>query len=666
MCFQFTNTGINTGEGYIQGTRYMAIPVLLDIPYIQNQRTFPVHQRHQTGGTNGRAASSPFIDDKGNQQKHENTKQKVVIPDKLEYFLNHGDIGYCSFIRFFHHAVHGRMLQFFSGHFFRNTFFRNNVNNSNHGSGYSIINMTDSSPTVLIVLDGWGHRDQSEGNAIALASTPTWDRLWAHHAHCLISGSGQDVGLPPGQMGNSEVGHVSLGAGRVVHQDFTRITQAIQDGSFFRNPVLRRVMEATSKAGKALHLLGLLSPGGVHSHEDHIKAAVDMARNLGVTRIYLHAFLDGRDVPPRSAGRSLNDLEQHIKAGGVGGIASVIGRYYAMDRDNRWPRIKLAYDLITAGLAEFTCNSPQTALTRAYERDESDEFVQPTRIYDDTSDEMPVTLEDGDAVIFMNFRADRARQLTRSFVAADFNAFDRTVRPALSHFVTLTEYAADISAPVAFESTSVRNSLGEYLASLGRRQLRLAETEKYAHVTFFFSGGREQPFAGEDRLLVPSPQVATYDLQPEMSAFDVTDALVDAITDKSYALIVCNYANGDMVGHTGNLAAAIKAVECIDQCLARIIRALTTANSQCLVTADHGNVEQLNDPDTRQPHTAHTSEKVPLVYIGPRNIKLTQQGGLLSDVAPTILALMDLAQPEEMTGRSLLATEDTPVEPCTA
>ena len=515
--------------------------------------------------------------------------------------------------------------------------------------------MTDTPPTLLIILDGWGYREETQDNAIALADTPVWDHLWEAHAHCLISGSGADVGLPPGQMGNSEVGHLSLGAGRVIHQSLTRINQAIHEQHFFSNPVLLSCMESIQQIDdKSLHLFGLVSPGGVHSHVEHFKATIELARRSGVARIYVHAFLDGRDTPPKSAGESLEALQRYITAGGAGGILSIVGRYYAMDRDNRWERIKCAYELVTQGAAAFTSPSPMDALHQAYARGESDEFVQPTVIVDAGVDTAPVTLEEGAAVIFMNFRADRARQLTRCFVDPEFNAFVRRVRPKLSQFVTMTKYATDLEAPCAFAPEEVHNSLGEYLASLGKKQLRLAETEKYAHVTFFFSGGREAPFAGEERLLIPSPRVATYDLQPEMSANEITDALVHAITHDAYQLIVCNYANGDMLGHTGNLAASIKAVECIDRCLARIKAALEARGGQCLITADHGNVEQLTDPTSQQPHTAHTAELVPLVYLGPREASLDPAGGLLSDVAPTLLALMDLPQPAEMTGRSLL------------
>lgn len=511
--------------------------------------------------------------------------------------------------------------------------------------------MTDSKPAVLIVLDGWGHRTDTADNAIAQGNTPVWDKLWSNQPATLISGSGLDVGLPEGQMGNSEVGHMNLGAGRVIHQDFTRITLAIEDGSFSKDPLLTEVMQPLAETGKALHLMGLTSPGGVHSHEDHLMAAVSMAREHGVSKVYLHAFLDGRDVPPKSAEPSLRKLDDHIKAGGEGGIASIIGRYYAMDRDNRWERVKPAWDLIVDGTAEHTAADPITALMNAYDREETDEFVQATAI---SINGQPIRLEDGDALVFMNFRADRARQLSRSVIQSDFDGFDRPRQPALSRFITLTEYASDILAPCVFAPESIHNSLGEYVASLGKQQLRLAETEKYAHVTFFFSGGREAEFEGETRLLVPSPNVATYDLQPEMSAAEVTDALVDAITSGKYELIVCNYANGDMVGHTGNLAAAIKAVECLDECLGRVVTAVEAADGHCLITADHGNCEQMIDHTTNQPHTAHTSELVPLIYVGSKDISFSD-GGVLSDIAPTLLELMEVPQPREMTGHSLLA-----------
>ena len=514
--------------------------------------------------------------------------------------------------------------------------------------------MSAKTPHVLIVLDGWGYREDTDANAIALANTPNWDNLWQNRPHCLISGSGLDVGLPPGQMGNSEVGHMNLGAGRVVDQDFTRITKAISDGSFQTNPVLAGMAADLQRSSKALHIFGLLSPGGVHSHEEHMRAAVDLAFQAGVAKVYVHGFLDGRDVPPRSAENSLASMQQHIEARGQGGIASVIGRYYAMDRDNRWDRVESAYNLIATGTGDFICDSPIEALHNAYARDESDEFVAATaiRINGET-----VAIEDGDAILFMNFRADRAREISRAFTEDDFTGFERKRRPALAAFVTLTEYASDIDADVAFAPADLKNSMGEYIASKQLTQLRIAETEKYAHVTFFFSGGEERPFPGEERSLIPSPDVATYDLQPEMSAPELTDKLCSAITSQHFDLIVCNYANGDMVGHTGDLEAAIKAVECVDQCLARIVAAIELTGGHCLITADHGNVEQMTDHQTGQAHTAHTSEYVPLVYVGSHTgenaPELTQSGGTLSDVSPTLLDLMALPQPTEMTGKSL-------------
>ena len=514
--------------------------------------------------------------------------------------------------------------------------------------------MAKISPYVLIVLDGWGHREDREANAIALASTPTWDQLWQHAPHCLISGSGSDVGLPEGQMGNSEVGHMSLGAGRVVDQDFTRINKAIADASFFANPVLTSTFKQLADKGKSLHLFGLLSPGGVHSHEDHIRAAIKMAFDHGVHTVYLHAFLDGRDVPPKSALTSLLEIDHFIRNNGNGGIASIVGRYYAMDRDNRWERVEPAFELLAHGICDYTAESPDQALRDAYGRGESDEFVKPTGI---AVSGVVTSMCEGDAVVFMNFRADRARQITRAFTDVDFPGFRRSKRPQLSTFVTLTSYSEDIETPCVFTPRRLKNSLGEVLSDTGLNQLRLAETEKYAHVTFFFSGGREAPFANEDRVLIPSPKVATYDLQPSMSAPEVTDELVKAIKSGKYGLIVCNYANADMVGHTGNLSAAIAAVECVDQCLARVIAALKLCDGHCLITADHGNVERMTDGSTGQVHTAHTSELVPLIYVGSKELVLANTGGTLSDVAPTLLALMDLPQPEEMTGKSLACLE---------
>ncbi len=511
---------------------------------------------------------------------------------------------------------------------------------------------TAKQPTVLIILDGWGYREDTRDNAIANGNTPVWDRLWQQAPHTLISGSGIDVGLPDGQMGNSEVGHMSLGSGRVVYQNITRIDRAIEEGSFDTNPVYTDAIDKAVKADKAVHVLGLLSPGGVHSHEEQIFAAVRMAAKRGATKVYLHAFLDGRDTPPRSAQASLEKADALFAELGCGRTASIVGRYYAMDRDNRWDRVQQAYDLLTLGEAPHKATSAVAGLEAAYARDENDEFVGATTICPDGS--APVSIADGDTVLFLNFRADRARQLTRAFVDPAFDGFERRATPALAEFVMTTEYSADINTPCAFPPESLDNVLGDYLAQRGMTQLRMAETEKYAHVTFFFSGGREALFDGEKRIMVPSPDVATYDLKPEMSAPEVTDELVAAIRSREYDLIVVNYANGDMVGHTGVYEAAIKAVEALDTCLGRVEEALLEVDGQALVTADHGNCEQMQDYDSGQKHTQHTTELVPLVYIGNRAVTLDPKGGILADVAPTLLAMMGVPQPEEMTGTNLV------------
>ncbi|MGI9328039.1 MAG: 2,3-bisphosphoglycerate-independent phosphoglycerate mutase [Pseudomonadales bacterium] len=503
---------------------------------------------------------------------------------------------------------------------------------------------------LLVVLDGFGHSDSAEANAIAAARTPTWDRLLTTRPHTLISGSGEDVGLPDGQMGNSEVGHMNLGAGRMVYQDLTRINRAIDQGEFERNRALNRAFDRVKKNDSALHVMGLLSPGGVHSHEAQIFALLRMAAQAGLDRIYLHAFLDGRDTPPRSAKASLDAANELCAELGVASVASICGRYFAMDRDNRWDRVERAYNLLVRGEAPFHAADAQTALADAYAREENDEFVQPSAIHD--LNDTPVRMNDDDAVVFMNFRADRARQISRAIIGEDFDDFARRSRVQLCDFVMLTRYADDIDSSCAFEPAVLTNTLGEYLASLNKTQLRIAETEKYAHVTFFFSGGRESPFAGEERVLVPSPDVATYDLQPQMSANEVTDELVTAIRSGKFDAIICNYANGDMVGHTGNFDAAVKAVETLDACLARLVEAIDATGGQMLITADHGNVEQMSDADSGQAHTAHTSEPVPLVYVGDQAIEF-RPGGVLSDVAPTLLDLMGLTQPKEMTGHSL-------------
>lgn len=512
--------------------------------------------------------------------------------------------------------------------------------------------MTDvKRPVTLIILDGFGYSDITKHNAIANANAPTWKKIWETAPKTTIGTSGMAVGLPEGQMGNSEVGHMTLGAGRVVYQNFTRINKAIADGDFFENSVYCKAIDGAVSAGKAVHITGLLSPGGVHSHEDHILAMMEMAVKRGAEKVYLHAMLDGRDCPPRSAEPSLVKAQEKFAELGKGSIASVIGRFFALDRDNRWDRVQAAYDLIAEGKAEYTAASATEALSAAYERDENDEFVSATAITQ--ADGSIVKVEDGDAIIFMNFRPDRARQITNAFVDDGFDGFERSHRPALSDFVMTTEYSADIDTSCAYPPEDVVNSFGEVLQNQGKKQLRIAETEKYAHVTFFFSGGQEDVYEGEDRILVPSPKVKTYDLQPEMSAYEVTDKLVEAIESNTYDAIICNYANCDQVGHTGNYEAAVKAVESVDTCLARVFKALEKVGGEALVTADHGNVEEMFDEQSNQPHTQHTTLPVPLVYIGEKNITLAS-GGSLADIAPSMLDLMQIEQPSDMTGRSLI------------
>ncbi len=515
--------------------------------------------------------------------------------------------------------------------------------------------MTDvKKPLALIILDGWGYSEDTSANAIYSANTPTWDRLWRDCPHTLISGSGMDVGLPDGQMGNSEVGHMTLGAGRVVYQNLTRINKAIADRSFYSNPAYSEAIDTAIATGRAIHIFGLLSPGGVHSHEEHIAAALKMATERGASKLFVHAFLDGRDTPPRSAASSIAKIITAMEQSGVGRIASITGRYYAMDRDQRWERTRQTYAMLTDGSAEYRYENAVDALQQAYQRGETDEFVKPTILAG--ADQQPVLVADGDVVLFMNFRPDRARQLTQAFVDTAFAGFARHTIPKLGQFVTTTEYEQSLNVACAFPPVALTNSLGEYLASLGKSQLRIAETEKYAHVTFFFNGGREDSFPGEDRVLVPSPKVATYDLQPEMSAPEVTDKLVAAIQSGRYDLIVCNFANGDMVGHTGIFSAAIQAVETLDHCLAKITSALEQVDGECLITADHGNVESMLDGTTGQALTAHTLMPVPLVYVGHRKV-LMRSGGSLADVAPTLLYLSGITQPAEMTGRSLATVE---------
>ncbi len=503
-----------------------------------------------------------------------------------------------------------------------------------------------SKPMMLIILDGWGYREEISNNAIAAANKPNWDKLWQTCPRTLISGSGLDVGLPSGQMGNSEVGHLNLGSGRVVYQDYTRISQSLEQGDFYNNTVFIEALKSAQANNSKVHIMGLLSPGGVHSHEDHFFAMLELALKQNIANIACHAFLDGRDMPPQSARPSLEKLHQLCSKSESAHLASISGRYYAMDRDQRWDRIASVYNMLTIGEADYHYDDALMALEAAYEREETDEFVKPTLIGHQHR------IQDDDVVIFMNYRSDRARQLSRAFIEPDFSGFQRQQVPALSHFVSLTQYAADIASEVAYPPLEHKNVLGEYLASLNLKQLRMAETEKYAHVTFFFNGGRETPFNGEERELIPSPDVATYDLQPEMNAFLVTDKLVEAIQEQQYDVIVVNFANPDMVGHTGNFNAAVKAIEAVDLCLGRIIDVLEETGGEALITADHGNAEKMQDHETGQKHTAHTSEPVPCIYFG-RKAQTMMNDGVLADIAPTLLHIMGLDIPEEMTGRPL-------------
>jgi len=510
-------------------------------------------------------------------------------------------------------------------------------------------------PVLLLILDGFGHRETGDDNAILHARKPVWDALWRDCARTTIDASERHVGLPGGQMGNSEVGHLNIGAGRVVFQELTKIDHAIETGAFAANAVLLGAIAAAKAAGGTLHVLGLASPGGVHCHESHLAAIVQLAFDNGLDRVMVHAFLDGRDTPPKSAEPTLVLLEKVLARAGSPAkarIATVVGRYFAMDRDKRWERVQVAYDLLTLGRAQCTASNPVEGLAAAYARGESDEFVKATAIVPPGT--QPTVIGDGDAVVFMNFRADRARELTRTFTDPAFDGFPRAVLPRLSAFVTLTRYGDEFDAlPAAFPPDSIRNGFGEYLASCGLTQLRIAETEKYAHVTYFFNGGVEEPYPGESRVLVPSPKVATYDLKPEMSAFEVTAELESAIASRRYDAIVCNYANCDMVGHTGNFDAARQAVEAIDTCVGRVVAAMKAAGGEVLITADHGNAEMMRDPETKQAHTAHTLNVVPLVHVG-RPAKIAD-GGALQDIAPTLLRMMGVAQPPEMTGRPLVS-----------
>ena len=501
-------------------------------------------------------------------------------------------------------------------------------------------------PLALIILDGFGCREETKGNAIAAARTPHLDRLMASCPHTRIGASGMDVGLPDGQMGNSEVGHTNIGAGRIVYQELTRITKSFDEGEALGNPALTAAMENARRPGQALHLMGLLSDGGVHSHIRHLYGLMEMARRFAVERVYLHCFMDGRDVPPTSGTEFIAALQQKIKELGLGQIATVSGRYYAMDRDNRWERVKLAYDAIVNGEGNKDPD-PVAVMQKSYGAGVTDEFIVPTVVTEGAG------IKAGDSVIFFNFRPDRARELTRTLVDPDFAGFEREKGFFPLTYICMTQYDATMpNVEVAYRPESLANTLGEYLSRLGKTQLRIAETEKYAHVTFFFNGGVEAPYEGEDRVLIPSPKVATYDLQPEMSAYAVTDEAVRRIESGRYDVIILNYANCDMVGHTGVFEAAVKAVEAVDTCLGRLLAALEKAGGRAFLTADHGNADQMAD-ENGAPFTAHTTNPVPFVAIGFGDVTL-RSGGRLADIAPTMLQAMGLPQPEEMTGRSLL------------
>ena len=505
-------------------------------------------------------------------------------------------------------------------------------------------------PVALIVLDGWGYRPQTEGNAIALANTPTWDALWKRSSRTLLDASGLRVGLPAGQMGNSEVGHLNLGAGRVVMQDLVRISSAITDGSFYTNPALTAACRQVKANGGTLHLLGLIGSGGVHAIDQHLLAMIELAKREGVSRVAIHAMLDGRDTLPKSALAFTQELLGQIKKiGSPAKIASVSGRYYAMDRDRRWERTELAYRAIVLGDGT-TVTDPIGAISKAYESGKTDEFILPVVVTENGKAVGP--MKDGDAVICFNYRSDRMRQIVRTLIDPTFDGFT-IARPPKVTVTTLTNYDKTFDVPVAFAPTSMARILAEVLSSRGLDMLKTAETEKYPHVTYFFNGGVEAPFPCEHRVMVPSPKVATYDLQPEMSAAGVTDALIQGITSGQHDFILCNYANADMVGHSGSIPATIKAVETVDACLARVLKAAESAGTRLLVTADHGNAEMLIDPETGGPHTAHTTNPVPFVAIDWDQEQRLRSGGALCDVAPTILSMLGIEQPAEMTGVNL-------------
>ncbi len=498
----------------------------------------------------------------------------------------------------------------------------------------------------IIIMDGFGISPTQEGNAIANARKPNLERLWKQYPTTTLKASGLAVGLPRGQMGNSEVGHLNLGGGRIVYQDLTRISLAVENGTFASNPVLQEAMNLARKGGSKLHLIGLLSDGGVHSHITHLYALLEMARSMDLSRVFVHAILDGRDVPPRSALGYFRDLEEKFSQTGTGSTATVSGRYYTMDRDRRWERVEKAYRCLVYGEG-LRADSAEEAVRKGYDRGENDEFIMPT-VVDDKG-----MVDDGDSIIFFNFRPDRAREITRAFVDKDFQEF--ATKPIRVHYTCMTQYDATLNAPVAYPAENLIDTLGEVVSRAGLKQLRIAETEKYAHVTYFFNGGKEEVNPGEDRVLIPSPKVATYDLQPQMSAYEVRDELLARLDSGRYDLVVLNFANPDMVGHTGIFEAAVKAVEVVDGCVGEIVNRILSLGGAVLLTADHGNAEKMQDSDTGQPHTAHTTNPVPISLItSDRKSYRLREDGILADVAPTALELMHIPQPEAMTGRTLI------------
>ena len=507
--------------------------------------------------------------------------------------------------------------------------------------------MAKNEPLVLMILDGWGYSDEHQHNAIAMANTPQWDEWWQNCPHILLDASGLSVGLPDAQMGNSEVGHMHIGAGRVIRQDFTRINEAIRQDQLVDNPALNELTNSLLDSKKALHIMGLFSPGGVHSHEEHLFALISLCHSKSIEKVYLHLFLDGRDTPPQSVLPSLERLNQLLQNHPLTSISSITGRYYAMDRDQRWERLEPVYELLAENKSEQHFITAEDAVHYFYKQNINDEFIPPSKIGSAPA------MEDGDAVLFFNFRADRARQLTAAFIDPQFKGFDRKQRPKLSYFASMTQYDKNLPTTVLFPPTSMENTFGEVIAQHGLRQLRIAETEKYAHVTFFFNGGNEQLLLNEKRALIPSPKVATYDLKPEMSAPELTDTLVQAIENQEYDVIICNYANADMVGHSGNIPATIKAIECLDLCMQRVWQALKPFKGKLFITADHGNAEEMFDDDTHQAHTAHTSEPVPLLYVGGGWHFKASEGSLV-DIAPSLLQVLGIKPPPEMTGHSLL------------